>query len=531
MEKDHYIIGTRGSLLALTQCLQVKEELEAKSQKKFSLKIIRTQGDENTQAPLWQLEGKDFFTKELDQALLQGEVDLVVHSYKDLGSERPAGISLGAITKRKFSHDILFIRQDVVSQLQKKELTEIIIGTSSPRRITNIEAELNQVLPFGENLVVKTKMLRGNVNTRIEKLKDNQYHAIVLALPGIERLAQGLPQGDNPARQRHGDPKELLKTLLKDLNFMILPTSKFPAAASQGALGIESLEERKDVKEIIQLLNHQDTIEEVSKERECFQKYGGGCHLAVGITARKCPTGLRLSQKGKVDNRQIRDLQVLPGAHQKKGEVNNLKKVFIGLPKVDSFKKDLGADLTILCDEVFKKSSLEHQMKEGCDLFVSSPSALRYLKNDLPSHKSLWASGPKTMKELAQNGYWVNGSADSLGEEEAAQLRNSYVINLMRGEPQWLVLTNDSTKSSLGETLPLYTKEIHKNNLQDLSDCDFYYWSSPTQYLWFKKNASINPKALHGCGLGKTYSEVKKEENHLAFGSMEELKKFLSSKG
>ncbi|MBC99387.1 MAG: hypothetical protein CME63_16710 [Halobacteriovoraceae bacterium] len=98
MKKKPYIIGTRGSLLALTQCLQMKNIMEEKGLGKFELKIISTQGDENTQAPLWQLEGKDFFTKELDAALLQGEVDLVVHSYKDLGSERPEGIELATVT-------------------------------------------------------------------------------------------------------------------------------------------------------------------------------------------------------------------------------------------------------------------------------------------------------------------------------------------------------------------------------------------------------------------------------------------------
>ena len=93
-----YLIGTRGSLLALTQCTQVKNQLEKITGDQFELKVIKTQGDQITDKPLWQLEGKDFFTKELDAALLTGDVDLVVHSYKDLGSDRPEGIKLAAIT-------------------------------------------------------------------------------------------------------------------------------------------------------------------------------------------------------------------------------------------------------------------------------------------------------------------------------------------------------------------------------------------------------------------------------------------------
>ena len=93
----NYKIGTRGSLLALTQCTQVKDQLESLTGDSFELVEIKTEGDENTELPLWQLDGKDFFTKELDQALLSHKVDLVVHSYKDLGSERPEGIQLAVV--------------------------------------------------------------------------------------------------------------------------------------------------------------------------------------------------------------------------------------------------------------------------------------------------------------------------------------------------------------------------------------------------------------------------------------------------
>ena len=102
----HYKIGTRGSLLALTQCGQVKDQLEKITGDTFELVSIKTQGDIQTSQPLWQMEGNNFFTKDLDEALLKGDVDLVVHSYKDLGSIRPEGITLAAVTKRSFAHDI-----------------------------------------------------------------------------------------------------------------------------------------------------------------------------------------------------------------------------------------------------------------------------------------------------------------------------------------------------------------------------------------------------------------------------------------
>ena len=105
------MMGTRGSLLAVKQTSLVKEKLESLTGDRFDLKTIKTQGDANTQTPLWQTEGKDFFTKELDSALLEGQVDLTVHSCKDLGHERPEGITLAAVTERIYGEDILLIRK------------------------------------------------------------------------------------------------------------------------------------------------------------------------------------------------------------------------------------------------------------------------------------------------------------------------------------------------------------------------------------------------------------------------------------
>jgi hydroxymethylbilane synthase len=238
--KKSYKIGTRGSLLALTQCNQVKDQLEKLTGDNFELEIIKTQGDLITNAPLWQLDGKDFFTKELDEALISGKVDLVVHSYKDLGSERPNPIMLAAVTKRTYAHDILLIKNSTIGKLQNKK--EFIVGTSSPRRMVNLEKNLKDYIPGSNDLIVSTKVLRGNVNTRISKLVNDEFDAIVIALPGIERLA--LTESS----------KKELENLLNGMNFLILPQSIFPSSASQGALGIECLKERTDNGELLSKL-------------------------------------------------------------------------------------------------------------------------------------------------------------------------------------------------------------------------------------------------------------------------------------
>lgn len=259
----NYKIGTRGSLLAVTQCTLIKNEITERTGDEFELNLIQTQGDQQTEKPLWQMDGKDFFTKELDTALLANKVDLVVHSYKDLGSDRPEGISLATITQRKFAHDILLIKKENISKI--KDLDQFIVGTSSPRRIVNIESSLKDFLPnASESLEVKCKMLRGNVNTRIQKLRDDNYHAIVLALAGLERLAN------------KKESKEELAGLLDGLTFMVMPQKVFPSSASQGALAIEynSVRDDQELYKTLRSVHCETTEEEVKRERAAFQTYG-----------------------------------------------------------------------------------------------------------------------------------------------------------------------------------------------------------------------------------------------------------------
>lgn len=540
MKKKPYIIGTRGSLLALTQCLQMKNIMEEKGLGKFELKIISTQGDENTQAPLWQLEGKDFFTKELDAALLQGEVDLVVHSYKDLGSERPEGIELATVTERYYAHDILFIKNETIAKLQNKEMESFVVGTSSPRRMTNITQYLKQYLPYGveKNIDISCKSLRGNVNTRLEKLLNDDYDAIVLALPGIERLAMGLPDHDNEAFEKHGDPRAILSELLKDLNFMILPLSEFPAAASQGALGIECLSHREDNKELLtklQSLNCQQTKKEVAYEREVFQSFGGGCHLAVGISARwnKQAEKVRMNIRGQVDE-QVIDRHELKG--RELPPLKKTEKVFLGIGKsisIDDKRSTIRDEITE------KKPTLKNILAEIEDehVFMTSGSALDYA-TEVPEHKKLlkesylWSSGIHTMKKMAAAGLWVQGSADSLGEEEVQNLAQSHLVQLKCGKRSWKVLTNDSSQSILGPTLGVYTKEFKEANdsyQSTIESCDIYYWTSYPQYKYFQEHFNLNQSAYHCCGLGKTLKNLQEEnlDRLISFSSMKEFQDWI----
>ncbi len=479
-----YKIGTRGSLLAVTQSTLILRQLETLSGERFELKTIKTQGDQVTDRPLWQLEGKDFFTKELDEALLAGEVDLVVHSYKDLGSERPAGIQLAAITERRFAHDVLLVPRETGARLLQWQ-GEFVVGTSSPRRIVNLKRDLPAFLP-GQP-AVRCETLRGNINTRIQKLRDGQYHAITLALAGVDRLAQL-----DSSRQE-------LARLLEGLTFMVLPLSVFPSAAAQGALALEMRANRPDeghLARLVQKIHHLPTEGEVSRERASFKAHGGGCHLAVGIHVRGFAGDFLHFERGEKDGIEVavkRREGALPPA-QKPGAV------FLGQ----------GSSHGALTDTLYDKIPTGQLAPcAGKHTFVTTAHALPGLG---AGARSLWAAGADTHRKLASLGHWVNGGADGLGHHEIMHLASSPALRLMLGDSEWLVLSHGKAESPLGPVFPAYRQEMRAPSPEErarLAAVTHAWWASFPQYTAYTEAVPEMKKARHYCGLGKTLTTLR----------------------
>jgi hydroxymethylbilane synthase len=487
-----YKIGTRGSLLAVTQSTLIKNELERLSGEKFELVLIKTQGDQITNKPLWQLEGKDFFTKELDEALLGNQVDLVIHSYKDLGSERPAGIRLAAVTERRFSHDVLLVPQATVDALVGWS-GEFVVGTSSPRRIANLTHSLRHYLPGAP--AVRCEMLRGNVNTRIRKLKDGEYHAVTLALAGVERLAH--------TEKSHAE----LSELLQGMNYFVLPQSVFPSAASQGALGIEVSAARADGGKLLGLIGklaHPRTVEEVYRERKTFKEYGGGCHLAVGIHVRKLADDVFLHiSSGEVGGIRVEKKFVeglaLPA-------LAGRKRLFVGFPT--------SSHPGVICDKFLEKSPRPRTADlAGKHTFVTSMYCLDTLRAS-PKPEGVWAAGAKSARDLAARGFWVNGTADSLGTEDLRAIKGSRALQIMHRNlaAEWTVLTHPDSRSDLGPVVGCYERvktavtPEYEAELRAVGAC---YWTSYPQYLAFLERFPFLRDAHHCCGLGKTWQEFR----------------------
>ncbi|MES2592784.1 MAG: hydroxymethylbilane synthase [Bacteroidota bacterium] len=246
------IIGSRGSDLALWQANHVLRKVQ-KLGLTAEIKIIVTQGDQIQNLSLDKLEGKGFFTKEIEEALLNKEIDLAVHSQKDLPTTSPEGLKIAAVSEREDAADIIIIRKECADNTLKFAIKKNgIVGTSSPRR-------KSQLLAFRSDIQIAD--LRGNVPTRIQKLRDKKYDAILLAAAGIERLKINLSE----FKVLRVDPKE------------------FIPAPAQGVLGLQIREDDHELFEYINKLNSEKVQDTIGIERKVLNLLDGGCQLPLGV--------------------------------------------------------------------------------------------------------------------------------------------------------------------------------------------------------------------------------------------------------
>ena len=245
------IIGSRGSELALWQANYTKNKLE-KLGHNVEVKIIKTRGDQIQHLSFDKMEGKGFFTKEIEEALLNKSIDLAVHSHKDLETCQPDGLTVVAVSKRENPAELLLIKKGSVDlklpfSLKKKP----VVGTSSARRKT-------QLLSVRQD--IKLKDLRGNVPTRIQKLRDGGYDAIMLAAAGVQRL----------------------EIDLSEFHVEELACKEFIPAPAQGVLGWQIRKNDAELPPIMALLNDSEIQETIGVERKILNLFDGGCQLPLG---------------------------------------------------------------------------------------------------------------------------------------------------------------------------------------------------------------------------------------------------------
>ncbi len=245
-----FIVATRPSLLAYTQTQQTVELLKAKNPEcEFEIVKISTHGDAVTNKPLTAFGGTGVFVKELENAILEGKADFAIHSLKDVPSIQPDGLVLAAFPAREDPRDVLLIRNGLgIDELNDR----CVIGTGSPRRMVQI-AELKPTATFAD--------LRGNIDTRLRKLDEGQYDAIVLAAAGLNRLGK---QIDEKA---------------------FLPVDLCIPAIGQGTIAVECRKGDEETIALLKTINNQDTETATVAERSFMKTIGGGCKFPLGAYA------------------------------------------------------------------------------------------------------------------------------------------------------------------------------------------------------------------------------------------------------
>lgn len=263
--KDQLVIGSRGSKLALWQAEFVRSRLAAwHPLLDVRVEVVKTSGDVLKDAPLSVIGGQGAFTKELEHALLDGRIDLAVHSLKDLPTVIPAGLTLAAVAEREDPRDALVLPASAprgVAVSIRDLPTGAVVGTSSPRR----RAQISHLRP---DLILKD--LRGNIHTRLRKLDSGEFDALVLAAAGLRRLGLG------------------------DRISAYVSTDELLPAVGQGALGLEARTNDKQTVGLAARLEHTPTRAACAAERSLLRQFGAGCRVPVAAHAAVLDGRLRL---------------------------------------------------------------------------------------------------------------------------------------------------------------------------------------------------------------------------------------------
>jgi hydroxymethylbilane synthase len=244
-------IGSRKSQLALVQTHWVQEQLQkAFPDRLFEVHTMSTQGDNILDVALAKIGDKGLFTKELEVGMMKGEIDFAVHSLKDLPTRLPEGLVLGCVTEREDPADALVVHANHQDKQIETLLEGAVIGTSSLRRL----AQLRHHYPH-----LTFKDIRGNLNTRLQKLDSGEYDAIILAVAGLQRLG------------------------MADRIHQVLSSAVSLHAVGQGALGIECRAEDTEIMSLLKALEHQPTAQRCSAERAFLRELEGGCQVPIGV--------------------------------------------------------------------------------------------------------------------------------------------------------------------------------------------------------------------------------------------------------
>lgn len=475
--KSTFNIACRGSWLSLAQAEIFKKKVAALYPDIIiNTTIIETSGDKEQTMPLHLVEGKDFFTREIQDFLKSNHADFAVHSMKDVSSVDFFAAGHYAIIDRELLHDVAIFNKGVMDKIKNGE--KVIIGTSSPRRSNMATGFLQKALPKlnEHSILVEAQSIRGNVDTRLQKLHDGLYDGIILAAAGVNRLLQYEPA------------KERVSKLLRNKKLMLLPLFECPPAAGQGAIVAETTDGNTEAIEILNTIKNTVLNNAITEERKYAQQYGYGCSQQFGVFHLNTPAISFTYASGKDGDSKV----------FKEWNFNT---------ELNLTGKQLFSSTDYMKD-FFSYNFLDTAMDESAKVFfISSHKAIHSekIKNTIQQQR-VWAAGTRTWYDLAKKGIWVEGCADGLGFDFLQIAFKSPLVNIAVNDIQ--IITNNLSKIHWIEDgiSAVGTYELSDNLSEEIKreivKADIIFWTSFQQYELCKP--FIKNNVQHVCPAGKT---------------------------
>lgn len=495
------VIGSRGSDLALWQAEHIKSLLKEECGIVATIKVIKTKGDKIQDLSFDKLEGKGFFTKEIEQALLDKEIDLAVHSMKDLQTTMPDGLVIAAVPKRANQRDLIIMRKEAFEGGVHLSLKEgAVVGTSSARRKT-------QLLLRRPDIEIKD--LRGNVPTRIQKLRDGEYDAIVLAEAGVDRLAIDLSEFEQES----------------------LNSVRVVPAAGQGALALQMREEDEELITALEDLGDYTTETAVETERRILAELGGGCQQPIGVYAKRKGIKWRLyisvakdmeslprryyGVKDKVNQFNIEDVNKILGLEFPG------KRVFVSrspdeMPVFSRLLEDRGVVVEGL--SLIQTISVPFMVRQQVDwVFFSSRQAVNHFfdhMGQMSSNVFIGATGPGTAMAIEKRGLKVSfkgedGNIVQVGQEFAKLVKGKKVLF-----PQSKIgrKTVQSQLHESSEAIDLTVYDTRQVDHTFMNQVDVVVLTSPSNAINFLEQYSFPKKQLKFVSIGGTTGNLLRQK-------------------
>ena len=473
-------IISRKSDLAIIQACLVGDAIKDRKSDMFIEYLYKdTRGDIDLTTPLSQLPEIGVFTSDLRESLINEEADIAVHSWKDLPINLTKGTKIIGTLPRADMRDIIFFKKKNLDKIEKNKTLNLL--TSSPRREYNLNTFLKNALPY-QIEKISFDNIRGNIPTRLNKYFFGDADGIVLAKAALDRLLNN-----------NTDLSKDIRKILDSSNWLIPPLSENPCAPAQGAIAIEVKDGRDDIINLIREINDTETFESVQIERNILSSYGGGCHQKIGVSYEKRDFGDVLTLKGMTDDNIALNQRKI----ERKEESNNS---WYNIDQNKIYPSDLKNY------NFFSRNNLKDHIEEISSLrsknILASRANVLDGKIKIDSSNVLWSSGVKTWFQLVKKGYWVNGSFDSLGENEE---NLKFIAN-----NDWVKLTHkDSLDFFINDRL--FTYRLTKNKItEDLSEKSHFYWMSGSAFEYAIEQFPIILEKFHSCGPGNTYEIIKK---------------------